>query len=99
PGVDDYGQRAASRRSPDRAAARPDGCATGGGRMSTRIPVVALLLLFAAPANRLSAAAPALTVDSIGMTVADMDRAVAFYTSVLTFEKVSDHEVQGREYE
>ena len=67
--------------------------------MSTRILVVALLLLFAAPANRLSAAAPALTVDSIGMTVADMDRAVAFYTSVLTFEKVSDHEVQGREYE
>jgi catechol 2,3-dioxygenase-like lactoylglutathione lyase family enzyme len=28
-----------------------------------------------------------------------MDRAVAFYTSVLTFEKVSDVEVSGREYE
>jgi catechol 2,3-dioxygenase-like lactoylglutathione lyase family enzyme len=38
-------------------------------------------------------------VDTIGMTVADMDRAVAFYTSVLTFEKVSDVEVSGREYE
>jgi catechol 2,3-dioxygenase-like lactoylglutathione lyase family enzyme len=38
-------------------------------------------------------------VDTIGMTVADMDRAVDFYTSVLAFEKVSDVEVTGREYE
>jgi len=38
-------------------------------------------------------------VDSIGMTVDDMDRAVEFYTRVLTFEKVSDTEVAGREYE
>jgi catechol 2,3-dioxygenase-like lactoylglutathione lyase family enzyme len=38
-------------------------------------------------------------VDSIGMTVADMDRAVEFYTTVLTFEKVSDVEVAGREFE
>jgi catechol 2,3-dioxygenase-like lactoylglutathione lyase family enzyme len=38
-------------------------------------------------------------VDSIGMTVDNMDRAVDFYTRVLTFEKVSDAEVAGREYE
>jgi catechol 2,3-dioxygenase-like lactoylglutathione lyase family enzyme len=38
-------------------------------------------------------------VDTIGMTVADMDRAVEFYTSVLTFDKISDVEVSGREYE
>ena len=38
-------------------------------------------------------------IDTVGMTVADMDRAVAFYTSVLTFEKVSDVEVSGREHE
>ena len=38
-------------------------------------------------------------VDTVGMTVDDMDRAVAFYTNVLTFEKVSDVEVAGREYE
>jgi catechol 2,3-dioxygenase-like lactoylglutathione lyase family enzyme len=38
-------------------------------------------------------------VDTIGLTVSDMDRAVAFYTSVLTFEKVSDVEVTGRTYE
>jgi catechol 2,3-dioxygenase-like lactoylglutathione lyase family enzyme len=38
-------------------------------------------------------------VTSVGMTVSDLDRAVAFYTSVLTFEKVSDVEIEGREYE
>src|SRR5690349_23925984 len=38
-------------------------------------------------------------VDAIGMTVADMDRAVEFYTQVLAFEKVSDVEVAGTEYE
>jgi catechol 2,3-dioxygenase-like lactoylglutathione lyase family enzyme len=38
-------------------------------------------------------------VDSIGMTVQDMDRAVDFYTRVLTFEKLSDIEVAGRQYE
>jgi catechol 2,3-dioxygenase-like lactoylglutathione lyase family enzyme len=39
------------------------------------------------------------TVDSIGMTVSDMDRSVEFYSSVLNFEKVSDVEVWGDDYE
>ena len=38
-------------------------------------------------------------VDAVGMTVGDMDRAVAFYTNVLSFEKQSDVEVSGRAYE
>jgi len=38
-------------------------------------------------------------VVAIGMTVSDMDRAVAFYAGVLSFEKFSDVEVIGREYE
>jgi len=38
-------------------------------------------------------------VDSIGMTVSDMDRSVEFYSTVLTFEKVSDVEVWGEAYE
>jgi catechol 2,3-dioxygenase-like lactoylglutathione lyase family enzyme len=38
-------------------------------------------------------------VDAIGITVADMDRAVDFYSRVLTFEKVSDTEVSGENYE
>src|SRR5260370_19848182 len=38
-------------------------------------------------------------VDAIGITVSDMDRAVDFYSKVLTFEKVSDTEVAGEDYE
>ena len=38
-------------------------------------------------------------VDAIGMTVADMDRSLAFYTQVLAFAPVSDVEVTGSEYE
>jgi catechol 2,3-dioxygenase-like lactoylglutathione lyase family enzyme len=38
-------------------------------------------------------------VDAIGITVSDMDRAVDFYSKVLTFEKVSDAEVAGENYE
>lgn len=38
-------------------------------------------------------------VDAIGMTVSDMDRSIDFYTNVLPFEKVSDIEVWGSEYE
>src|SRR5216683_6069353 len=38
-------------------------------------------------------------VDAIGITVSDMDRAVDFYSKVLTFEKISDAEVAGENYE
>ena len=38
-------------------------------------------------------------VESIGLTVSDTDRSVAFYTGVLGFETVSDVEVAGPEYE
>src|SRR5690242_8616460 len=38
-------------------------------------------------------------VDAIGITVSDMDRAVDFYSKVLTFEKISDIEVAGDDYE
>lgn len=38
-------------------------------------------------------------VDSVGMTVSDMDRSIEFYSKVLSFEKVSDAEVAGTEYE
>jgi catechol 2,3-dioxygenase-like lactoylglutathione lyase family enzyme len=39
------------------------------------------------------------SVDSIGITVNDMDRAVDFYTNVLSFEKVAQREVAGDRYE
>ncbi len=35
----------------------------------------------------------------VGMTVSDMDRSLEFYTKVLSFEKVSDVEVTGPDYE
>lgn len=38
-------------------------------------------------------------VDSIGFTVSDIDRSVEFFSKVLSFEKVSDVEVTGDDYE
>ena len=38
-------------------------------------------------------------VDSIAITVSDMDRAVDFYSRVLTFQKISDVEVAGEDVE
>ena len=38
-------------------------------------------------------------VGAIGMTVSDMDASVDFYKQVLSFEKVSDVEVTGEDYE
>jgi catechol 2,3-dioxygenase-like lactoylglutathione lyase family enzyme len=38
-------------------------------------------------------------VQSVGLTVSDMDRSLAFYTGVMPFEKVSDVEVAGPEWE
>jgi len=44
------------------------------------------------------AQSPQVAVESIGMTVSDMDHSVAFY-SALAFQKVSDVEVLGEQYE
>jgi catechol 2,3-dioxygenase-like lactoylglutathione lyase family enzyme len=71
--------------------------------MSARSIVIIVFALLAAASPRTIAArdppdAGAL-VESVGVTVSDMDRAVDFYTSVLTFEKVLDVEIEGRDYE
>jgi len=60
------------------------------------ICVLVLVLASMAPAQT-----PALVdgVDSIGITVSDMDRTVDFYSRILTFEKVSDTEVSGDDVE
>ena len=39
------------------------------------------------------------SVDRVGMTVSDMDRSVEFFSKALSFEKISDVEVAGSEYE
>lgn len=38
-------------------------------------------------------------VDTIGITVSDMERAIAFYSEALSFKKIADVEVYGEEYE
>src|SRR5215212_11655486 len=38
-------------------------------------------------------------VGAIGMTVSDMDASIDFYSKILSFEKVSDVEVTGEDYE
>jgi catechol 2,3-dioxygenase-like lactoylglutathione lyase family enzyme len=66
---------------------------------------LALGLLASQPgplATRASAAADSgavSAVEAVGMVVSDMDRSVAFFADVLTFEKVSDVEVTGDDYE
>jgi catechol 2,3-dioxygenase-like lactoylglutathione lyase family enzyme len=57
---------------------------------------LSLLLLIIAFSS--TAANARTSVESIGMTVSDMDRAVEFY-SALTFQKVSDVEVFGDDFE
>jgi catechol 2,3-dioxygenase-like lactoylglutathione lyase family enzyme len=38
-------------------------------------------------------------IESVGFTVSDMDKAIDFYTRVLPFEKVSDKELWGEDFE
>jgi catechol 2,3-dioxygenase-like lactoylglutathione lyase family enzyme len=59
------------------------------------LAVAALLALLGSFAL---AQSPQIGVDGVGITVGDMDRSVAFY-SALTFEKASDIEVLGEQYE
>jgi catechol 2,3-dioxygenase-like lactoylglutathione lyase family enzyme len=71
----------------------------------SRIAVLGLLVLatgLGLPAGRGPEAQPAglvRAVDAVGMTVADMDRSIAFYRQVLGFETVSEVEVWGEDYE
>ncbi len=64
------------------------------------LPVALLLaLLVSLPATLAQVPVQVQAVDAVGMTVSDMDRSVEFYSKVLSFEKVSDVEVTGEEYE
>ncbi len=58
------------------------------------------LTLIALLTCSLAQAAPVVqSVDSVGITVNDLDRAVDFYSNVLGFERVSEAEVTGERYE
>jgi catechol 2,3-dioxygenase-like lactoylglutathione lyase family enzyme len=66
-----------------------------------RFPLAWLPLLFAfTVVHGTAQPLPAIKgVDSIAITVSDMDRAIDFYSKVLTFQKTSDAEVSGEAYE
>ena len=70
-------------------------------RLHQSLLTVWVLLLVLAVPQALAQQHPSIVngVDAIGITVSDMDRAVDFYSKVLTFEKVSDTEVAGENYE
>jgi len=55
--------------------------------------LVAAVSLWASEPRLISA------LDSIGLTVSDLDRSVEFYSKVLTFKKVSEFEAEGPEHE
>jgi len=61
----------------------------------------ALLCLLAAPHSGIAApsAPPVRAVESVAVTVSDMERSVAFYRTVLSFEPVSETEVSGDDCE
>ena len=61
--------------------------------------LLALLLLALLGLTGVARAAPVSRVDSVGITVGDMERALAFYTGVLPFEVAFEVEVQGDAYE
>ncbi len=60
------------------------------------IGILALGVFFSSIANGQTAVQK---VESVGFTVSDMDRAIDFYTRVLPFEKVSEREVWGEDFE
>ena len=64
--------------------------------------LVLLVVGLGVPLERALDAQPAgliRAVSAVGMTVGNMERSTAFYSSVLEFEKVSDVEVWGEDYE
>ncbi len=58
-----------------------------------RFSLSLLLLTASLPAQSVTA------VESISITVSDLDRSLAFYTEVLNFQKISEREVHGPEWE
>ncbi|MCW5980399.1 MAG: VOC family protein [Bryobacteraceae bacterium] len=70
------------------------------GELRGRAAALLVLLALCLGAAHAELTAPlADAVVSVGMTVSDLDRAVDFYSSVLTFEKVAEAEFAGDEFE
>jgi catechol 2,3-dioxygenase-like lactoylglutathione lyase family enzyme len=69
----------------------------GAGTFTLTLLLIVGLLAPVATAQGVSVAV--VGVESVGMTVSDLDRAVDFYTGVLGFAKLSEVEVAGEAYE
>jgi len=67
-------------------------------KLERLLTVVSVTLVLALPAGARSVSAVT-AVRAVGMTVSDLDRAVEFYSKVLSFEKVSEVEAAGAELE
>jgi catechol 2,3-dioxygenase-like lactoylglutathione lyase family enzyme len=65
----------------------------------TSLRIGALVLLLSARLAVAGGVPLVAAVDAVGLTVSDMDRSLAFFCEVLDFEKVSDVEVAGTDYE
>src|SRR5689334_15002191 len=68
----------------------------------TSLPTAERAALYLLPAKRAAlrpASAAIASVDAVALTVADADAEAAFFSRVLSFEKVSDVEVSGEDYE
>jgi catechol 2,3-dioxygenase-like lactoylglutathione lyase family enzyme len=76
---------------------------TGRLVVSRLCPALAFFLFVGVGSRPLRAASPEAplvrAVESVGMTVADVDRSIRFYSKVLSFDKISDVELQGSDYE
>jgi catechol 2,3-dioxygenase-like lactoylglutathione lyase family enzyme len=86
----------------------PRGRAATFRRRALAFVIVLGLVLASAPGARAQGPPPpsahtgppvVQAVGTVGMTVSDLDRAVEFYSTVLTFEQISDVEVAGEAYE
>ena len=64
-----------------------------------RLRTVAALVLLVPSLSSRATAQQIDDVATVGMTVSNMDRAVAFYTGVLPFQRVSDVEIAGDSFE
>jgi hypothetical protein len=67
--------------------------------IGNRLARVIVFVLVSAAFLPRAAAQIVKSVETVGMTVSDMDRSVESFSKVLSFEKVSDVEVWGSEYE
>jgi catechol 2,3-dioxygenase-like lactoylglutathione lyase family enzyme len=72
------------------------------GSQLIRTSLILAVLMFLPTMQVIAGESPSVSttaVGSIGFTVSDMDRSIAFYSQVLAFKPISDVEVDGPEYD